>query len=176
MKIERLKGFVKLSLAHHPLCEHFRSHTLQIGGINLCLGCSGFYGGILIGILVIVISWNLTRIEWFSLVVISTVMLLTTIFRLMNIPFFSTKRKSLRLLFRLLLGFGVAIGLVSLVIVPNVLIGLIQFLLGMGLYLGIGINRIRSKDMWIECQDCLHTISINCPGYTPFHLGKDSNR
>lgn len=175
MKLERLKGFVKFSLAHHPVCEHFRSHTLQIGGIYLCLGCSGFYGGISIGILVIVIAWNLFRLEWLSLVVISTVMFLPTILRLMNIPFFSTTRKPLRLLFRLLLGFGVAIGLISIVIAPNVLIGLTQFLLGMGLYLGIGINRIRSKDMWLECQDCLHTISVNCPGFAPFYLGNDSN-
>ncbi|MFX1515449.1 MAG: hypothetical protein ACFFC6_04010 [Promethearchaeota archaeon] len=55
------------------------------------------------------------------------------------------QKKSLRLLFRELLGFGVVIGMISIVKAPHILIGLFQFLLGVGLYLGIGINRIRMK-------------------------------
>ncbi|MFX0211865.1 MAG: hypothetical protein ACFFDT_38170 [Candidatus Hodarchaeota archaeon] len=105
MKLERLKGFVKFSLAHHPLCVQLRPHTIQIGGINLCLGCTGFYGGISIGILVVVITWNLFRLEWLSLVVISTVMFLPTILRLINIPFFFYKEKISKIIIPIIIGF-----------------------------------------------------------------------
>ena len=169
MKYERLKGIVKLSLAHHPICRHFRSHTLQIDGVFLCLGCTGFYSGIFIGILIIVL-YGFFSINWFSSVIITTAMFSPTIFRLMKIPFFTTEKKSLRFLFRWLLGCGVAIGLVSIVNAPHVLIGVIQFSLGVGLYLGIGINRIRSRDMWFECQNCSYTPSTDCPGFSSFHL------
>lgn len=173
MKKERLMGFVKLSLAHHPLCWHFRSHTFYIGGIALCLGCTGFYSGVLVGTLIVIIG-RVFQLDWFTLVGIATAIFLPTIFRLMKIPFFSSEKKGIKFLFRWLLGIGIAIGLVSIVKAPHVLIGLIQFILGFGLYLGIGLNRIRSKDMWIECQDCTDVMSINCPGFSPFHLGKDS--
>jgi hypothetical protein len=100
-------------------------------------------------------------------------MFLPTILRLLEIPLFTSEKKSLRLVFRWLLGFGVAIGIISIVKAPHVLIGLTQFLLGVGLYLGIGINRIRSKDLWFECKDCTYPMSINCPGFSPFNLGMD---
>ncbi len=173
MKKERLKGFVKLTLAHHPLCWQFESHTFRVCGIILCLGCTGFYTGVLIGVLIIMIG-RVFQLDWFTLVGIATVLLLPTIFQLIKIPFFSSEQKSFRFLFRWLLGIGVAIGLLSIVKAPHVLIGSIQFILGFGLYLGIGINRIRSKDMWIECQNCTYIMSTGCPGFAPFHLGTDS--
>ncbi|MFX0122097.1 MAG: hypothetical protein ACFFAE_00535 [Candidatus Hodarchaeota archaeon] len=173
MKIERLKGFAKLSLAHHPLCWHFKTHTLSIGGISFCLGCAGFYSGVLIGVLIMVM-WRIFQLDWITLVCIATAMFLPTIFRLIKIPLFSSEDKYIRFFFRWVLGIGVAFGLVSIVKAPHLMIGLIQFILGVGLYLGIGINRIRSKDMWIECQDCKYTISTSCPGLAPFNLGKES--
>ncbi|UCG02167.1 MAG: DUF2085 domain-containing protein [Candidatus Heimdallarchaeota archaeon] len=164
---------MKLSLAHHPICGQFRSHTFSVGGLFLCLGCTGFYSGVLIGGLIILIV-RAFQLDWFTLVCISAAMFLPTIFRLMKIPVFSSEDKYIRFLFRLLLGAGVAFGLTSIVKAPHVLIGLIQLILGVGLYLGIGINRIRSKNMWLECQDCTYTLSTECPGLTHFHLRKDS--
>ncbi len=173
MRKERFKGFVKISLAHHPLCWHFNPHTLRIDGVILCLGCTGFYSGVFIGALIIIFG-RIFQLDWLILTFIATIMALPTIFRLFKFPFFASKNKRPRFLFRWLLGIGVAIGLVSIFKAPHVLIGLIQFILGFGLYLGIGLNRIRSKDMWVECQACTYTRSIDCPGFSAFHLGNDS--
>lgn len=123
----------------------------------------------LIGGLIIIIG-SIFQYDWMILVMISTVMFLPTILHVLEIPLFSSEKKSLRLVFRWLLGFGVAIGIISIVKAPHVLVGLIQFLLGVGLYLGVGINRIRSKDMWFECKDCTYLMSINCPRFSPFIL------
>ncbi len=173
MKKERFKGFVKLSLAHHPLCWQFRPHTIHIDGIVLCLGCTGFYSGILIGTLIIIFG-SFFQFDWFSLVSIATIFALPTIFRLLKIPLFVSAKKSLRFLFRWLLGIGVSIGLISVIRAPNLVIGLVQFVLGFGLYLGIAFNRIRSKDMWTECQNCSHTMSLDCPGFAPFYPRNES--
>ena len=173
MKKERFMGFVKLSLAHHPLCWHFRPHTIRIGGIILCLGCTGFYSGVLVGTLIIIFGM-IFQLDWFILICIATIMALPTIFRLIKLPLFTSSNKGVKFLFRWLLGIGVAIGLVSIVKAPHVMIGSLQFILGFGLYLGIALNRIRSKDMWNECQDCTYTMSLDCPGFMPFNLRTDS--
>ncbi|MFX1285796.1 MAG: DUF2085 domain-containing protein [Promethearchaeota archaeon] len=172
MRKEQFKGFVKLSLAHHPLCWQFKAHTIRIGGIVLCLGCTGFYSGILIGTFIVIFG-RLFQFEWLVLVSIATILAFPTILRLLKIPFFASTNKILRLLYRWLLGIGVSIGLVSIFKAPHLIIGLIQFVLGFGLYLGIALNRMRSKEMWTECQDCSYSISLECPGFAPFYLRKE---
>ncbi len=171
MNKERFIGLLKFSIAHHPVCWHYRLHTLHIGSFTLCLGCTGFYGGVFLGAVMFIFR-NVVQLDWFGLVIIASSLAVPTILRLMNLPFFNSTRKYLRFLFRLLLGIGVAFGLASITKAPNVFIGFSQFILGVGLYLGIGYQRIRSKDMWTECQDCTFTMSFDCPGFAPFHLSK----
>ena len=171
MNKERFIGFLKLSFAHHPLCWQYRLHTLHIGRISLCLGCTGFYSGVFIGGLMFLFK-DVAQLDWLVLVIITLVLASPTIVRLLNLPFFNTTKKQFRFLFRFLLGIGVSFGLASITKAPNVFIGFSQFALGVVLYLGIGYKRIRSKDMWTECHDCTFTMSFNCPGFSPFNLGK----
>lgn len=173
MRKGQLNLFLRISLAHHPLCWHYRLHTIRFRGISLCLGCTGFYIGVLIGSLIVLLK-GVVHLDWFGLVIVATIMASPTILRLMNIPFFKSQDKLPRFIFRWLLGIGVIIGLVSIIKAPNVFIGLGQLILGAGLYLGISLNRIRSKDLWNGCQDCTFTISPDCPGLSPYYFRKDS--
>lgn len=169
MTKERLVGLLKLSLAHHPLCWQYRNHTIKIFNIKFCLGCTGFYSGLTIGGLFILFTSLFSPYSWTELVFLSTLLYLPTMLRLINLPFFNTSNKNLRLLFRFLLGFGVSTGLLSIFIANNLLIQITQFLLGIGLYAGLTIHRARNKDFFKECETCSFTRSPTCPGFKPFH-------
>lgn len=74
------------------------------------------------------------------------------------------------MLLRFLLGLGVTIGLVSIANAPNMIISAIQLFMGIGLYVGISIKRIKSKDSFKECETCGFHRSIDCPGFAPFMI------
>ena len=176
MKRERYKGFIKLSLAHHPMCWHYRLHTFRFRNVALCLGCTGFYSGTIIGILFIFMS-GINRLNWEELVTVATIMFLPAILRLLRIEPFNSKRREYRIIFRWLLGVGVVVGIFSIFNAPNQVIGLIQIVLGIGLYSIISYRRIKSGNYWSECQDCSFNPSPECPGFAPFYLSiKSANR
>lgn len=169
MTKERLIGLLKLSLAHHPLCWQYRNHTIKIFNIKFCLGCTGFYSGLTIGGLIILFTSFFSPFSWIELVVLSTLLYLPTMLRLLNASFFNTSNKYLRLLFRFLLGFGISTGVLSIFIAYNLLMQILQVLLGVGLYAGLTIQRARNKDLFKECETCSFTRSPTCPGFKPFH-------
>ncbi|MHA1686522.1 MAG: hypothetical protein ACTSYD_08970 [Candidatus Heimdallarchaeaceae archaeon] len=40
-------------LAHHPLCDKFANHVYTIKGVKICRGCTNFYSGMIIGLILI---------------------------------------------------------------------------------------------------------------------------
>lgn len=162
-------GFLKLSLAHHPVCWQYRNHTIKIFNIKFCLGCTGFYSGFFVGSVLILLTSLFSSFSWSELVLISTLFYLPTMLRLISVPYFKTSNKELRLLFRFLLGVGIATGLLSIFIISNLLIQIIQVLMGFGLYAGITLKRVLDKDAFKECETCSFIRSRSCPGFKPFH-------
>lgn len=171
---KRFLGLLHLSIVHHPLCWHYRNHLIRIRGIGFCLGCTGFYSGLVLGIVMVFFS-EIEKFEWAYLILIAMVLYVPTIFRLVGLPFFNTNKKKLRLIYRFLLGFGVTIGFISIFKAPNFIIGISQFILGVGLYLSIGLRRVLSKDSWKECEECSYSPSPHCPGFIPFNMKKSLN-
>ncbi|MHA1168470.1 MAG: hypothetical protein ACTSP4_01325 [Candidatus Hodarchaeales archaeon] len=173
MSRDKFKGFLRLSLAHHPLCWHYRLHRIHFLGIELCLGCTGFYLGMIAGIIP-VFARMLDNIEWASLVFIASLFFLPSILRIISFPRFNSKNRLPRFLFRFLLGIGVTIGIVSITVAPDPIIAIFQLVLGLGLYITINIKRAMSKDAWNECTECTFTMSLACPGFAPFRLKQTS--
>ena len=170
MRKEPLVGLLRLSLAHHPLCWHYRHHTIRFGSIALCLGCTGFYTGMLAGTLIVFFE-RIDRLEWVELLVVAIALFLPTFFRMANLPAFRTMRRSPRFVYRWLLGISVVIGLISIFKAPNLLFSLGQIVLGVVFLIVINLKRARSYDTWTECQECTFIPSFECPGFSPFHLG-----
>ncbi len=175
MNKEQFKGFVRLSLAHHPTCWQYRLHTIRIKNVAVCLGCTGFYSGMIIVFLFMMIT-GLHRMDWEILVLLASIFFLPTILRLLKIKPFISKQRKYRFVFRWLLGAGVTIGLFSIFSAPNRVIGLLQIVLGISLYAIISLKRIRSGNFWEECQDCSFNPSSSCPGFEPFYLPRRSTK
>jgi len=117
------------------------------------------------------------RLLWEELVIIATTLFIPTILRLLHIKPFNSKQRTLRFIFRWLLGIGVTVGIFSIFNSPNQYIGFIQLVLGIGLYSMITFRRLQSEhsgNYWFECQECSFTPSPECPGYSPFYMAKKS--
>ena len=162
----RTIGFLKMSLAHHPLCYFYRHDVIRVPFFRsypLCLGCTGVYSGMLFMLLDIFAgffhpNWNLA-IEVFFVCMIPTF-----------IRFFITipkKMKLLRFATRFLLGLAVGIGLFSLEIAPNVFLLILQLFIGILIYLLLA--RQRAKDPYPECIPCSFNPSKACPGSSIFY-------
>ncbi|MFX0086435.1 MAG: hypothetical protein ACFFAU_12265 [Candidatus Hodarchaeota archaeon] len=172
MRNKRLLGLLYLSVAHHPLCQYYRNHLIRLNNLALCLGCVGLYSGLGIGILVLVLI-NTENYDWELLIFLALMLYMPTILRLLNFPLFNSSRRIFKLLYRFLLGLGVAVGFLSILKVPNFFLGFFQFALGVFLYFSIAIKRVLSKDVWKECESCVFSPSPDCPGFSPFKLHKN---
>ncbi len=167
-KTSRITGFLRYSLAHHPVCWQFRDHLIRVGGWSLCLGCTGFYGGFIAGIGLIVFG-GLSTFSWFELIVLAFILWIPTLLRLGNLMFFNTARKGYKFVFRVLLGVGIAVGVYSIFIAPSLIIQITQILIGILFYSGLTINRIRKGPQeWDRlCEACTFTRNNYCPGLKP---------
>ncbi len=170
MSISKLKvsSFIRYSLAHHPICWQFRDHIINIKGIRLCLGCTGFYTGFFLGLLVGYI-WLVDRLAWLYFIMFALFLWIPTIFRLMNVPFFTTTNRRLRFLFRWLLGIGIGIGVISILVAPSVGFQVLQVIIGLLFYIGMTIKRVKGglRDWDALCNTCTFTRNLNCPGMGP---------
>jgi hypothetical protein len=77
---------------------------------------------------------------------------------------------------RFLLGLGIATGLLSILVASNVFFQIIQILLGLGLYMGITIARIKDPDAWKECESCSYTRNNTCFGFRQFYFSEESEK
>ncbi len=167
-KSEKIKGFLRYSLAHHPICWQYREHLIRIRGWSLCLGCTGFYSGLFLGFLLILLGL-LDNIKWFGLVLLAILLYLPTLFRLANIKGFITTKRYLRILFRELLGIGIAVGIFSIWRAPSFEIQVLQVLIGISFYAFITFKRIKSGSKeWDDlCATCTFDRNAKCPGMEP---------
>lgn len=170
-KLNRLKGFIRYSLAHHPICWQYRNHLIKFKGWYFCLGCTGFYSGFLAGI-VLIFGGLFSKISWINLIFIAIIFWIPTILRLVNIKYFNTPKRSLRLIFRFLLGIGIALGIYSIFFAPTPLLQIIQILIGLLFYGIITVYRVRNGPQeWNRlCETCTFTRSKSCPGLSPLFI------
>ncbi|MHA2345143.1 MAG: hypothetical protein ACXACP_00350 [Candidatus Hodarchaeales archaeon] len=167
-KTEKVKGFLRYSLAHHPTCWQYREHLIRVNGWSLCLGCTGFYSGFIIGLIVIFLGF-LQAFGWTELIILAIFLYLATFLRLANVPFFNSSSRKLRISFRGLLGIGIAVGLYSITIAPSFEIQIFQVLLGITFYGIISFKRVKTgpKEWDTLCESCTFTRNTNCPGMNP---------
>jgi hypothetical protein len=95
-------SFWPLVLSHHPDCERFKGHTLNIGKIRLCIGCFVGYPTAIISILLISF-FNLSSIIPYQLFLPIGLGLLSTFFlSIINL----TKIKVVKIIQKFLIGVG----------------------------------------------------------------------
>lgn len=97
-----LSSFWHIILSHHPECDKFKGHTINIGKIHLCIGCYIGYPSAIIGIFLID-ALNLNQIIPHPyLLIIGIILLSTFALSLLNL----TNIKIVKIIQKIAIGFG----------------------------------------------------------------------
>ena len=72
-----LRSFGPLFLSHHPECERFKEHTINIGRIKLCIGCFVGYPTAILGIYMLSFLNYIQDVSPHFLILLSITFLLT---------------------------------------------------------------------------------------------------
>jgi hypothetical protein len=95
-------SFWPLILSHHPVCDRFSGHTLNIGRIRFCIGCFIGYPTALLGIFLIEFFKISNLIPYENFLWIGIIFLSTFILSLLNL----TKIKIIKIIQKIIIGLG----------------------------------------------------------------------
>lgn len=154
-------------LSHHPECEQFKNHTIKIGKNRFCIGCFVGYPSAIIGILAL---YFLN----FGAILSSNDFLIFGIFLLSSFilsPLNLTKAKLVKIVQKVLIGFGSAFLFWWIWTLSNVFIQNLFFFLGVFGFLLIILNAYHMYGMHKICKKCEYKLDWDdCPGFKTLNL------
>jgi len=109
------KSFIPFLLSHHPECEKFKGHTLNIGRYKLCIGCFIGYPAAFIAILVTPFLNLHNLVPSQILLILGLIFLATFVLSPLNL----TKIKSIKIIQKILIGIGAALLFWGIMTSPN---------------------------------------------------------
>lgn len=148
----RLKEYFKNNpflLAHHPSCDTFSNHTLNIRGWKLCLGCFVIYPSAIISLALLFFLQDLHSIDYLMAFYIALAMFGINSIR--KIIYKDNLPKSVQVVFRVILGISLASMLYSIWLAPQ---PEQYYLIALFLAIAIGYNIFNSKKMLKTCKEC----------------------
>lgn len=109
------RSFLPLLLSHHPACESFKGHTINIKKIRLCIGCFVGYPTAVLGIILIDLL-NLDMIISSEIFLILGIIFISSFFlSLLNL----IRNKALKILQKFLIGLGASFLFWGIMLLPN---------------------------------------------------------
>jgi hypothetical protein len=99
------KSFLPFFLSHHPECERFKEHTLNIGKVRLCIGCFIGYPTALCSFFLIRILNLSSMFSTLPFFILSFIFLGTFFLSPLNL----VKSKKIKIFQKILIGIGAAI-------------------------------------------------------------------
>ncbi len=143
-----LRAAKPLLLSHHPNCDRFQNHVINIKGHRICFGCLIIYPTLILSIITIFISKNQVNnlFEWHFIIIGAA---------LVSLKIIDLEKKSYKLIINLFTGIGVALAIFSIFELPfdlwiNVII-LILFILFTGFLAGYKFDK-KMKVCKNECE------------------------
>lgn len=154
-------------LAHHPLCDKFADHVYTIKGIKICRGCTNFYSGMIVGLILIPLLTVFLELSFWILFALNWALFVPTILAVILSPPRIFKDFS-----RLLLGVGmisaactIVVGIIYTIETSNYW-GLIIALLTIIIYFTSKsyLSKIRNRRNAAICMSCEQYLLPRCDG------------
>lgn len=142
-------------LAHHPSCDKFSDHTLNFGGLRLCMGCFVIYPTAAAALAVLYLASGTIQLDympafWIALILFGVNAIRKTVIK-DRLP------KGIQIVFRIILGMSLAFMMASIWLAPVPE----QFhLITLLLAFAIVYNLINGRKMVNTCKEC--------PNYSEF--------
>jgi hypothetical protein len=157
-----LINFKHLLLSHHPNCDKFLNHTINIGKYRFCIGCFIGYPTAIIGILVIGLFELVTLFESIYFLLLALVLMATFLLS----PLHLTKMKILKIIQKILIGIGSSFLFWWIWVLPNPIhINIFIFVSIFGPLI-ILFNMYHAYGLYKTCKKCEYNMNWNsCPGF-----------
>lgn len=154
-------SFISLMLSHHPDCARFKGHTIKIGKHRFCIGCFVGYPSAIIGIFAL-LTLNLIMVSSETFFLIG----FTLLFSFILSPFKLTKVKAVKIVQKILIGFGSSFLFWGVWTSPNsFLINLFFFFIVFGVLLAL-LNLYHFYSLFKTCKKCEFSFSWSeCPRF-----------
>lgn len=138
-------------LAHHPSCDIFSNHILNIRGRRLCLGCFIIYPSAVIALVLLFLLSDYHTYDY--LIAFYMALAMFGINSIRKIIYRDNLPKRVQVVFRVVLGISLASIMYSIWLAPRPE----QYMvIGLFLAVAIGYNLFNSKKMLKTCKECCH--------------------
>ncbi len=143
-------------LSHHPNCEKFENHTLNIRGTRVCIGCLAFYPTFMI-VFSSVYFLGFYSVNYVKLIYLGILQSSVLLFNFLGLA----KTKITKFITKVILGSGIAFILVGILKSPFILI-LKSLILAIFFTILMILNYLRVKIMINTCKKCDLKKSSSC--------------
>ncbi|QEE16954.1 hypothetical protein DSAG12_02785 [Promethearchaeum syntrophicum] len=155
------KAVAPMLLSHHPPCERYENHTINIGKFRLCIGCFIGYPSALLTIILTKILYDHKSFNLIPILIIGIIFSLAQLLSLTSI----TEKKSVKIIQKFLMGTGsgfIIIFLYLTINLPEIFKLIVVFICISILIIPIGILHYRTSSR--TCENCeIKEISGKCP-------------
>jgi len=151
-KIKRAIRDDPIILAHHPFCDNFAGHTIQLRGNSVCLGCLFTYPSAVVTIVVIIALGYLgVSFSYIQLFGAGVVLFLVALLR--KALDIGRENQRLHIIFRMVLGVSLGLVLSSIIVSPDWTsrIVLIVIIVGVAIIYNV-INGRRTMGICRSCE------------------------
>ncbi len=150
-KIKRAIRDDPIILAHHPFCDNFAGHTIQLRGYSVCLGCLFTYPAAVVTIVVIIaigyLGLSFSNIQLFGAGVV--LFLVAILRKALDI---GRENQRLHIIFRMVLGVSLGLVLSSIIVSPDWTSRLVLIAIIVGV--AITYNVINGRRTMGICRSC----------------------
>ena len=162
------KSVAPMIISHHPPCERYENHTINIGRLKFCIGCFIGYPSAVLTIILTKILYDRYSFNLIPILIIGIILSLAQLLSLTSLPEF----KSIKIIQKLLIGTGSGFIIIFLYLTINIpeIFKLVLIYIAISiLVLPIGILHYRTSLK--TCENC--TIK-KIPGKCPVDYSFDS--
>ena len=155
------KSVAPMLISHHPPCETYKNHTINIGKLKLCIGCFIGYPSAILTIILTKILYDRNSFNLIPILIFGIVFSLAQLLSLTSI----TEKKSIKIIQKLLIGTGSGFIIIFLYLTINlseifkivIIFGCVSILI---FPIGVLHYRVSSK----TCKMCeIKKIPGKCP-------------
>ena len=155
------KSVAPMILSHHPPCETYKNHTINIGRLKLCIGCTIGYTSAILSIILTKILYDRNSFNLIPILIIGIILSLAQLLSLTSI----TEVKSIKIIQKFLIGTGSGLIIIFLYLtinLPEIFKLIVVFICISILVIPIGILHYRTSSG--TCEKCeIKNIPGKCP-------------
>ncbi|MHA1856073.1 MAG: hypothetical protein ACTSWX_05320 [Promethearchaeota archaeon] len=167
---QSLKSVAPMILSHHPPCDTYKNHTINIGRVKLCIGCFVGYPSAILSIFTV---YFLFKNKPFNLVPVLLIGILFSFAQLLSLTPL-TEKKPIKMLQKFLIGTGSGFIIIFLYIslqIPEILKLVVIFIFVSIFIIPIGYLHYRTSVK--TCENCkIKDIPGKCPVDFSFSTNK----